>query len=86
MDISFLQLPSHIYIKKSQICCILKISFTLYQKIPDIVSVLCHVALGPRVKLLIISLAGRRNALDLAPQLPPVAVHVILVMVKSVER
>ena len=70
---------SYIYKKKSQICCILKISFTLYQKIPDIVSVLCHVALGPRVKLLIISLAGRRNALDLAPQLPPVAVHVILV-------
>ena len=40
----------------------------------------------PSIKLLIVSLAGWCNALDLAPQLPPVAVHVILVMVKSVER
>ena len=30
------------------------------------------------IKLLVVPLAGRRNALDLAPQLPPVAVHVIL--------
>ena len=30
------------------------------------------------IKLLVVPLAGLRNALDLAPQLPPVAVHVIL--------
>ena len=33
---------------------------------------------GAWIKLLIVPLAGRSNALDLAPQLPPVAVHVIL--------
>ena len=38
------------------------------------------------IKLLVVPLAGRCNALDLASQLPPVAVHVFLVMVKSVER
>ena len=38
------------------------------------------------IKLLVVPLAGLRNALDLAPQLPPVAVHVFLVMVKSVGR
>ena len=47
-------------------------------KIPDIVNVSCHMKFGSSVKLLVVPLAGRRNALDLAPQLPPVAVHVIL--------
>ena len=46
--------------------------------LPDISHVCGHVVLGPRVKLLIVPLAGRLQTLDLAPQLPPVAVHVLL--------
>ena len=47
-------------------------------KIPDIVNVSCHMKFGSSVKLLVVPLAGRCNTLDFAPQLPPVAVHVIL--------
>ena len=52
----------------------------------NIVDACSNMEFGAWIKLIIVPLAGRCNALDLAPQLPPVAVHVILVMVKSVER
>ena len=54
----------------------LKMSCTL--KIPDIVNIYCHMKFGPSVKLHVVPLAGRCNSLDLASQLPPVAVHVLL--------
>ena len=52
----------------------------------NIVDACSNMEFGAWIKLIIVPLAGWCNALDLAPQLPPVAVHVILVMVKSVER
>ena len=39
---------------------------------------------GPSIKLLVVPLAGWLNALDLTPQLPPVAVHVFLGIVNCV--
>ena len=50
----------------------------LNPKIPDIGYVSCHMTLSPSIKLLVVPLAGRLQALDFAPQLPPVAVHVLL--------
>ena len=44
----------------------------------NIVDACSDMEFGAWIKLLIVPLAGWRNALDLAPQLPPVAVHVIL--------
>ena len=52
----------------------------------NIVDACSDMEFGAWIKLLVVPLAGWRNALDLAPQLPPVAVHVFLVMVKSVGR
>ena len=57
-----------------------------YAYILNIVDACSDMEFGAWIKLLVVPLAGWCNALDLAPQLPPVAVHVILVMVKSVER
>ena len=44
----------------------------------NIVDACSNMEFGAWIKLLVVPLAGWRNALDLAPQLPPVAVHVFL--------
>merc|ERR1712016_397317 len=47
-------------------------------EVSDVSHVPGHVVLGAGIKLLVGPGGGRGEALDLIPQLPPVAVHVVL--------
>ena len=47
-------------------------------EVADVAHVSGHVVLGARIKVVFAALAGGLQALDLVPQLPPMAVHVLL--------